>query len=274
MASRVASSTYKSLFGRAVAAGAAAGTAVVGTAYASDDHVPITALPWSHGGIMGAYDTASLRRGYEVYRQVCSTCHAMKLIHFRELVGVTHTEEQAKALADSYEVEDGPNEEGEMFQRHGKLSDHFVSPYANPALARYANGGAMPPDMSCIAKARNGPGPDYIFHLLTGYRDAPAGVELREGLYYNPYFPGGVIGMAPPLNDDGIEYEDGTVATKTQMAKDVCTFLQWASEPEQDIRKKTGMKMMATVFFMALGAGYYKRFKWSTLKSRRITWID
>lgn len=276
MASRqMASRVYQSVFGKAVAAGVATGTAVAGaTVYASDDHIHPTALPWSHGGLTGAYDTASLRRGYEVYRQVCSTCHSMELIHYRDLVGTSHTLDQAKALAASYEVWDGPNDTGDMFERPAKLADHFNSPYTNDALARYANGGALPPDLSCIAKARPA-GADYVFSLLTGYKEKPpAGVSLREGLYYNPYFPGGAISMAPPLQDDGVEFEDGTVATTTQMAKDVCTFLQFCSEPEQDDRKKMGLKMCATTVLMLAGAGYYKRFKWNMLKSRRITWID
>lgn len=197
----------------------------------------------------------------------------MTLVHFRELVGVTHTEEQAKLLAQSYEVQDGPNDEGEMFERPAKLSDPFPAPYANEELSRYANGGALPPDMSCLSKARHN-GPDYIYALLTGYMDPPAGKELREGLHYNPYFPGGAIGMAPPLQDDGIEYEDGTVATKSQMAKDVCAFLMWASEPEHDERKKMGMKMSIALAFLICTTGYYKRFKWSLYKTRRISWID
>jgi len=198
----------------------------------------------------------------------------MELIHYRDLVGTSHTLDQAKALAASYEVWDGPNDTGDMFERPAKLADHFNSPYTNDALARYANGGALPPDLSCIAKARPA-GADYVFSLLTGYKEKPpAGVSLREGLYYNPYFPGGAISMAPPLQDDGVEFEDGTVATKTQMAKDVCTFLQFCSEPEQDDRKKMGLKMCATTVLMLAGAGYYKRFKWNMLKSRRITWID
>jgi len=197
----------------------------------------------------------------------------MDLIYFRNLAGSTHTEDQAKALAQSYEVKDGPNDEGEFFERAGKTSDCFPAPYPNAAYARFANGGALPPDLSCISKARHG-GTDYIFHLLTGYREPPAGVALREGLHYNPYFPGGAISMAPPLQDEGIDFEDGTVATKTQMAKDVATFLAWCSEPEADERKKMGLKMAISLTMMCACAGYYKRFKWSILKTRRITWID
>lgn len=280
MFSRLASATakkgvaYKSVFGKSVAAGlVGAGTFAGFTAYASEDHVPPQHLHWSHDGFTGSYDTASLRRGYEVYRQVCSTCHSMDIIHFRELVGVTHTEEQAKALAFSYEIKDGPNDEGEFFERPGKLSDHFPAPYPNTAYARFANGGALPPDLSCIAKARHS-GSDYIFHLLTGYKEPPAGVVLREGLHYNPYFAGGAISMAPPLQDEGIDFEDGTPATCTQMAKDVATFLTWCSEPEADERKKMGIKMCGGLAVMIGISGYFKRFKWSIFKTRRISWID
>jgi len=250
------------------AAGAAAGFAV----YASEDHIPPPHLHWPHSGSFSSYDTGALRRGYEVYRQVCSTCHSMNLIHFRELVGFSHTEEQAKALALSYDIEDGPNSEGEMFERPGKLSDAFVSPYASPEMARFSNGGALPPDLSCIAKARHS-GCDYIYALLTGYTEPPAGIELRPGLNYNPYFPGGAISMAPPLSDGQVEYEDGTPATVSQMAKDVASFLQFVSEPEQDERRKLGMKMLIVLAVSTALSGYYKRFKWSLHKTRRISWI-
>jgi len=197
----------------------------------------------------------------------------MDLLFFRNLVGNTHTDEQARALAASVEVKDGPNDEGEYFERPGKLSDPFPAPYPNPEYARFINAGALPPDMSCIAKARHN-GDDYIFHLLTGYREPPAGVSVREGLHYNPYFPGGAIGMAPPLQDEGLEYEDGTPATVSQMAKDVSVFLTWCSEPDADERKKMGVKTMFTLSLMAMTAGYMKRWKWSILRTRRISWID
>jgi ubiquinol-cytochrome c reductase cytochrome c1 subunit len=198
----------------------------------------------------------------------------MTFIHFRDLVGVTHTDEQARMLAKSMEVLDGPNEEGEMYDRPAKLSDSFPSPYANNEAARSANNGALPPDLSCIAKARHS-GPDYIFHLLTGYdKEPPAGYPDKPGLHYNPYFEGGAIAMGAPLSDGQVESEDDTEATVSQMAKDVATFLQWCSEPEQDDRKKKGCQYGATLFMMTLLAGYAKRFSWASTKSRRITWID
>lgn len=221
--------------------------------------------------IFHAHEIPSVRRGYEVYRQVCSTCHSMDTLAYRNLVGVTHTEAQAKMIAASVEVKDGPNDEGAMFERPGTLADRFVRPYDNDEHAAFINGGAIPPDFSQLAKARHG-GEDYIFSLLTGYRDAPAGVEVRQGLHYNTYFPGGTIAMAPPLQDGHIENEDGTPATVSQMAKDVSTFMAWASEPESDARKKAGVKWIVFLGAMAAVTGWYKRFRWSIYKTRKIQW--
>ncbi|XP_074415060.1 cytochrome c1, heme protein, mitochondrial, partial [Zonotrichia albicollis] len=226
-------------------------------------------LPWSHGGFLSALDHASVRRGFQVYRQVCSACHSMEYLAFRNLIGVTHTEAEAKALAEEVEVQDGPDENGEMFMRPGKISDHFPKPYPNPEAARAANNGALPPDLSYIVNARHG-GEDYVFHLLTGYCDAPGGVSLREGLHYNPYFPGQAIGMAPPIYDEVLEYEDGTPATMSQIAKDVCTFLRWAAEPEHDHRKKMGLKLLLISALLTPLLYYMKRHKWAVLKSRKL----
>ncbi|GKV35792.1 hypothetical protein SLEP1_g44009 [Rubroshorea leprosula] len=168
--------------------------------------------PWPHKGILSSYDHASIRRGHQVYQEVCASCHSMSLISYRDLVGVAYTEEETKAMAAEIEVVDGPNDEGEMFTRPGKLSDRFPQPYANEQAARFANGGAYPPDLSLITKARHN-GQNYVFALLTGYHDPPAGVSIRGGLYYNPYFPGGAIAMPKMLNDGAVEYEDGTLAT-------------------------------------------------------------
>jgi len=277
MFSRLAGTARRSWLGPSVLGGLTAAGAAAAVTTASTDSaevVHVQHLHWDFGGFMSAYDTASLRRGYEVYRQVCSTCHSMDLIRFRDLVGNSHTEAQAKALAESIEVLDGPNDEGEMFERPGKLFDSFVGPYANDEAARSANNGAVPPDMSCISKARHS-GPDYIFHILTGYgKPEPAGWPEKPGLHYNPYFPGQAIAMAAPLSDGQVEYEDDTEATVSQMAKDVVTFLQWCSEPEQDERKKMGFQYGCTIVFVSCIAGYYKRFSWASLKSRRISWID
>jgi len=225
--------------------------------------------PWSHSGLLDTFDHASIRRGYQVYREVCAACHSLDRIAWRNLVGVSHTADEVKAMAEEVEYTDGPDDQGEMFQRPGKLSDYMQPPYANEEAARAGNGGALPPDLSLIVKARHG-GADYIFSLLTGYRDPPAGFEIREGMNYNPYFPSNTISMARVLFDGLVEYEDGTPATTSQMAKDVVTFLNWAAEPEHDERKKIGLK--AVILFSALTAIslYVKRFKWSAIKSRKI----
>uniref|UniRef100_A0A8C7X4W8 Cytochrome c-1 n=1 Tax=Oryzias sinensis TaxID=183150 RepID=A0A8C7X4W8_9TELE len=174
---------------------------------ASDLELHPPNYPWSHAGPLSALDHSSIRRGYQVYKQVCSACHSMEYLAFRNLVGVSHTEDEMKAIAEEVEVVDGPDENGEMFTRPGKLSDYFPKPYANPEAARAANNGALPPDLSYIVNARHG-GEDYVFSLLTGYCEPPAGVSVREGLYYNPYFPGQAIGMAPPIYNEILEYED------------------------------------------------------------------
>ena len=172
-------------------------------------------------------------------------------------------------MAEEVEYEDGPNDEGEMFQRPGKLADHLPAPYPNSEAARAANNGGLPPDLSLITKARHGGG-DYIFALLTGYTDPPAGYEVPEGLNFNPYFPGTKIAMARVLYDGLVEYPDGTPATTSQMAKDVVTFLSWASEPEHDQRKKMGVQALAIISTLFALSIWVKRFKWSSVKSRKL----
>ncbi|KAM7355180.1 cytochrome c1 [Cochliomyia hominivorax] len=239
---------------------------------ASGTEVHPPAMPWSHNGLISALDHASVRRGYEVYKQVCSACHSMKYIAYRNLVGVTHTEAEAKAEAEGIMVRDGPDDTGNYYDRPGKLSDYFPSPYPNEEAARAANNGAYPPDLSYIVSARKG-GEDYIFSLLTGYFDAPAGVQLRDGQYFNPYFPGGAIGMAQVLYNEVIEYQDGTPATQSQLAKDVATFLKWTSEPEHDVRKSMIVKVIGIMSFLTIISYYIKRHKWSALKSRKIFYV-
>lgn len=195
----------------------------------------------------------------------------MQYKSYRQLVGVTHTEEQAKAIARSIEVTDGPNDSGEMFTRTGKLFDRFPSPYPNEEYARFINNGANPPDLTLIVLGRHH-GEDYVFSLLNGYHEAPAGLQLRDGLHYNVYFPGNAIGMAKPLADGIVEYEDNTPVTESQMAKDVSTFLTWCSMPEQDERKKSGVKLTLALAVLTGLMGYHKRFLWAPLKSRRITY--
>jgi ubiquinol-cytochrome c reductase cytochrome c1 subunit len=193
----------------------------------------------------------------------------LQYIAYRQLVGVSHTEEDAKAEAEEVQVEDGPDDTGAMFMRPGKLSDYFPKPYPNDNAARAANNGALPPDLTTMELARHG-NEDYIFHLLTSFCDPPAGVELGEGQYYNPYFPGGAIGMAPPLYNEIIEYSDGTPATLSQLAKDVSTFLKWAAEPEHDVRRQMLLKVVIMGAVIISLLYYWKRHKWTTIKSRKL----
>ncbi|CAG9465579.1 unnamed protein product [Pedinophyceae sp. YPF-701] len=255
------------------AAATAAGVAVLAgpAVFADEAEHGLESPPyaWSHAGLWDSYDVAAIRRGHQVYQQVCAACHSMEYIHWRDLVGVAYTEEEAKALAQDVEVEDGPNDQGENYFRPGRLSDPLPKPYKNEEHARYANGGAYPPDLSLITKARHD-GQNYVFSLLLGYREPPEGISIREGLYYNPYFPGGAIAMPKMLNDEGVEYDDGTPATESQQAKDVTTFLQWAAEPEQDERKLMGIKWMVAFSVALVTAVYYRRWMWAPIKTQKV----
>ncbi|EIM23525.1 hypothetical protein E3Q22_01027 [Wallemia mellicola] len=228
-------------------------------------------FPWSHNGYLDSFDHNSIRRGYQVYREVCSSCHSLDRIAWRNLVAVSHTSDEARAMAEEVEYTDGPNDQGESFQRPGKLADYMPAPYPNEEASRAANGGALPPDLSLMVKARHG-GADYIMALLTGYQDPPAGISVAEGMNFNPYFPGGQIAMGRVLFDGLVEYDDGTPATTTQMAKDVSTFLSWASEPEHDDRKKMGMQAVIVLSAMTAISLYVKRLKWSPIKTRKLVY--
>jgi len=253
------------------AGGAAAVAAALDDSVRADLVLHTPKLPWNHNGYLDSLDHASIRRGYQVYKQVCSACHSMRFIAFRNLVEVCYSEDEAKELAADCMIVDGPNDSGEMFERPGKLSDYFPKPYDNDQAAAAANNGAIPPDLSFIALARHGR-EDYIYHLLTSYCDPPAGIELMDGQHFNPYYPGGAIGMAAPLYNEIIEYDDGTPATQSQLAKDVATFLTWAASPEHDLRKKMGIKALTMLALLAIPSYYIKRSKWSVLKSRKIVY--
>lgn len=222
-------------------------------AYAAGDVLPPKDMKWSFDGIFGTYDRASAQRGLQVYKEVCSACHGLRLVSYRNIMDLGYTEDQVKAFAKEYEVQNAePNDDGEMFNRPARPSDRFVSPFPNEQAGRAANGGAYPPDLSLITKARAN-GPSYLYSLLTGYKDAPDGVEAQEGLSYNPYFPGNWIAMVAPISEDAVEYSDGTKATVDQMAKDVTNFLSWAAAPDLEKRKKTGLSvMMFLVVFTGL----------------------
>lgn len=202
----------------------------------------------------------SLRRGFQVYREVCASCHSITRVPYRAVVGKFMTVDEAKALAEENEYDTEPNNEGEVEKRPGKLSDYMPAPYKNDEAARAANNGALPPDLSLMVKARHG-GCNYIFSLLTGYpEEPPAGAVVQEGLNFNPYFPGTGIAMARVLYDDLVEYDDGTKASTSQMAKDVVEFLNWTAEPEMDDRKKMGWKVLAVTSVLFAISVWVKRY--------------
>ena len=233
------------------------------------EKVKLLKTDWSFKGLFGKFDRGSLQRGYQVYSEVCSSCHSMKYVSYRNLSepgGPEFTEEQVKAIAASFEVVDGPNSDGEMFVRPAKLSDKFVMPFENVKAAQAANGGAYPPDMSVLAKARSG-GVDYIYSVLLGYEDPPSGVTLDEGVYYNKYMYGNNIKMAKPLSNDLIEYSDGTVTTEEQMAKDVTTFLMWAAEPHLEARHKMGFKAILYLIILTILVYFSMKKIWSRIES-------
>jgi ubiquinol-cytochrome c reductase cytochrome c1 subunit len=230
----------------------------------------IPSQKWSFGGVLGTYDRAALQRGFQVYKEVCAACHSLSLIHYRDLGtpgiggsgGLGFNADEVKALAAEVEVTDGPNDAGEMFQRPGRPADKMKAPFANANAARAANNGALPPDLSLMAKARIG-GPNYIYALLTGYGDAPADVKVMEGMNYNKFFPGHQIAMAQPLNADQVTFADGTKATVEQMAHDVSTFLNWTAEPELEARKRLGVKVILFLVILSALLFVAKRKIWS-----------
>ena len=224
---------------------------------------------WTFKGLFGKFDRGALQRGYQVYTEVCSSCHSMKYLSYRNLTekgGPEFTEQEAKAIAASFEVTDGPNADGEMFTRPGKLSDKFVMPYENVKAAQAANGGAYPPDMSVLVKARGG-GVDYIYSLLQGYEEPPIGVTLDEGVHYNKYMYGNKIKMANPLSDGLVEYADGTEATIEQMSKDVTTFLMWTAEPHLEARHQMGFKAIIYLIILTVLVYFSMKRIWSRVKT-------
>jgi ubiquinol-cytochrome c reductase cytochrome c1 subunit len=252
-------------FMKAAALAAALGFSMgLGGAQAAEEmHLPDT--KFSFEGVFGTYDRAELQRGFQVYKEVCSACHSMHLLSYRNLTAIGLSADQVIAVAGSVQVPDGPNDNGEMFERAGRPSDRFRRPFANDAAARAANAGALPPDFSVITKAREG-GADYVHALLTGYEEPPAGVTVMEGMHYNKYFPGHQIAMSPPLTQDGqLTFGDGTNATVDRMAHDVAVFLTWAAEPELEIRRAMGVRVI--IFLAILGGLTYavKRKVWANV---------
>lgn len=262
--------------------------ALSGQAFAAEQVQP-PRTTWSFAGPFGKYDKAQLQRGFKIYREVCSSCHALSMVAFRNLAqpgGLGFTEKQAEAIAADYQIKDGPNDSGDFVDRPGKLSDYFPSPFPNEQAARAANGGAYPPDFSTLAKARTyergfplflfdivsqyqEQGPDYIHALLMGYQEPEHGEKPpKPGLHYNKYFPGHWIAMGQPISDGQVEYTDGTPTTVDQYGKDVTSFMVWAAEPHMLDRKQMGFKVM---FFLIMFAGllyFTKKSVWGGLKSK------
>lgn len=224
-------------------------------------------VSFPHDGIFGKFDRAQLQRGFQIYREVCSACHSLKLVAFRNLIDLGYSEEQVKALAAEYEVEDGPDGDGEMFYRAAKPSDYFPSPYENDNQSRAANGGALPPDLSLITKAR-AHGPAYVASLVgVGYaEETPEDVQASYTQYFNPYFHTVLLAMAPPLSEGLIEYADGTQPSVEEMAQDVSAFLTWTAEPKMEARKRMGTGVL--IFLAILIVVSYLSYKkvWADLK--------
>jgi ubiquinol-cytochrome c reductase cytochrome b/c1 subunit len=267
----------------AISTGALIGSA--GSAAAAEQATP-PKLRWSFAGPFGVYDRAQLQRGFKIYREVCQSCHGLTLLSFRNLAepgGPEFSRAQAAAVAAEYKIKDGPNDQGEMFERPGRLADRFPAPFPNDQAARVANGGVLPPDLSVIAKARTYErgfpwfmfdmftqyqenGVDYIAALLTGYEKEPAGFNLPSGAQYNKYFPGHAIGMPQPLQDGQVQYTDGTPATLDQYAKDVTAFLMWAAEPHLEGRKRLGFQVMIFLVVLAGLLYFTKKKVWSSVE--------
>ncbi|WNJ92088.1 cytochrome c1 [Bosea sp. 685] len=276
-------------------AGLAAGLSLsltISSALAAEGRVEPPAQRWSFSGPIGKFDRAQLQRGFKVVKEVCANCHSMNLIPLRTLAqpgGPEFTTGQVAALAATYTVKDGPNEQGEMFDRLGRPADRFPSPFPNEQAARAANGGAYPPDFSVLAKARTyergfprfifdiftqyqEQGPDYIHALLTGYKDAPQGFPpLQPGQNYNEYMPGHLIAMPKPISDGQVEYPKGpdgkspVPETVDQYAKDVSAFMVWMAEPHLETRKRIGLQVMAFLLIFAGLLYYTKKKVWARM---------
>jgi ubiquinol-cytochrome c reductase cytochrome c1 subunit len=228
---------------------------------------------WYHNGLFHSFDHNAIRRGFLVYDTIAKPCHSMKGQFYRQLINVSHTEDEVRAIAAEQEgYNNSPNEEGEVTPRNGLPNDRFWAPYANEQEARFNNNGALPPDLTFMVRARHG-NENYVFALLTGYRDPPHGVVLGENMYYNIYFPGGQISMPPPLAAGAVDYDDGTEASVSQMAKDVTTYLSWASQKDHDERKLMALKSYACVALLSGPFYWGKKNLWNNVKKRNVEFL-
>lgn len=274
--------------GLAIAAALVGATFAVAPAQASGgEQAHIERQSWSFAGPFGRYDQAQLRRGFQVYSNVCAACHPMSLVSYRNLYesgGLGYTEAEVKALAAAATVKDGTLDgDGKLKERPGRPSDRFPSPFVTEDAAREMHNGAVPPDFSVLAKARTYSrgfpwfltdaitqyqehGPDYIVALLTGYQEEPPhGVTVLPGQYYNKVMPGNVLSMAPPLSDGAVDYTDATPKTTLQYARDVSAFMMWAAEPKLEQRKQTGLKVMIFLIVLTFLLYLTKKKIWSTV---------
>lgn len=250
---------------RSLIAGALlAGLALTSQAVASEAAPHPPAQNWSFNKIFGTFDLAAAQRGFQVYSEVCSACHSMKLVFYRDLTGIGLNEAQIKAIAAAVTVPQGLDDQGQPKEGPGTPASRFKSPFPNDLAARAGNNGALPPDLSLIVNAREG-GADYIYALLTGYADPPPGFKLQDGMSYNKYFPGHQIAMPKPLNDGQVTYADGTTASVEQMSRDVTTFLAWASNPEMVERKQMGVRVILFLVLMTGLTYAVKRKIWASV---------
>lgn len=238
------------------------------SAIASGEAVALKEHDWTFAGPMGTYDRAAQQRGFQVYKEVCSACHGLKYIAFRNLTEIGLTEDEVKAIAAEYTVAGDVDEYGDPTERPGRTEDYLPSPFPNANAARFSNNGALPPDLSLITKARVG-GPNYLYSLLTGYVDQPDDFDLGEGLTYNAYFPGHQIAMAMPLFEDAVEYADGTPATVEQLAEDVTVFLNWAAEPELEARHELGLRVMLFMLALTILVYFSNKKVWADIKKKK-----
>ncbi|WP_375359538.1 cytochrome c1 [Candidatus Tisiphia endosymbiont of Neophilaenus lineatus] len=233
---------------------------------ANDEALPTKKIAWPFDGVFASVDRKAAQRGFQVYKEVCSSCHGLYNLYYRNLKDLGFSDEEIKEITKNYTVQDGPNDAGEMFERPALPSDPFVHPYPNEQAARAANNGADPPDLSLIIKARPD-GANYLYSILTGYSNPPENFKLMPGLSYNPYFPHSQIAMPAPLSDGQVKYIDGTNSSVEQMAMDVTIFLQWAAEPEMENRKSMGLKV--TMFLVIFIIFFYisKNKIWKNLET-------
>jgi cytochrome c1 len=263
-----------------IAAGSLLGLTALATAQESHDQPVPPRQKWSFSGPLGLYDRGQLQRGFKVYKEVCQVCHGLKMIAFRSLADLGYSEAQVKAIASEYKIQDGPNDQGDMFERNGRPADYFPTPWPNENAARARYNG-VPPDMSVLAKARTyergfpwfifdmftqfqEQGVDYVHALLVGYESkAPAGVTLPQGTFYNKYFPGHAIAMPPPLTDKRVDYSDGSPTTVDQYAKDVTAFMMWAAEPHMEARKRIGFQVMIFLIVLSTLMYFTKKKVWA-----------